>query len=69
MQERFELAAFRAGWHAARSGMPFAENPFSRGPLARFRNHWGRGWSAHVDRACRYTFVPKNSHCMEAFHV
>ncbi|SFB68804.1 hypothetical protein SAMN05216321_101133 [Cupriavidus sp. OV038] len=68
MHEQFERAAFRSGWLAARAGAPFGENPLARGPLVRFHRHWGRGWAAHVERACRLAFRPKNSDCQEAFH-
>ncbi|KVN62718.1 MULTISPECIES: hypothetical protein [Burkholderia] len=44
----FERAAFRAGWRAARAGIPFHENPL-RGPLARFVRQWGCGWAAAND--------------------
>ncbi|KWZ35193.1 hypothetical protein [Burkholderia anthina] len=48
LTELFERAAFRAGWRAARAGIPFHENPL-RGPLARFVRQWGCGWAAAND--------------------
>ncbi|ERJ35916.1 hypothetical protein L810_1173 [Burkholderia sp. AU4i] len=45
LTQLFERAAFRAGWRAARAGVPFHENPL-RGPLASFARQWGRGWAA-----------------------
>ncbi|MBB2918307.1 hypothetical protein [Cupriavidus alkaliphilus] len=69
MLDLFEIAAFRCGWLAARAGAPHSENPFTRGPLARFERQWDRGWSAHVERACELAFIPKNSDCLEAFHA
>ncbi|KVO82419.1 hypothetical protein WL21_08825 [Burkholderia ubonensis] len=45
----FERAALRAGWRAARAGVPFHENPFARGALARFARQWGCGWAAAND--------------------
>ncbi|KVC71426.1 hypothetical protein WI73_11435 [Burkholderia ubonensis] len=52
----FERAAFRAGWRAARAGVPFHENPFTRGALARFARQWGCGWAAANDCARPYSF-------------
>ncbi|WP_321799738.1 hypothetical protein [Burkholderia sp. BCC1988] len=49
MRFLFERAAFRAGWHAARAGTPFHENPFVRGALARFERQWACGWAAAND--------------------
>lgn len=49
MQFLFERAAFRAGWRAARGGIPYHENPLTRGALARFARQWGCGWSAAND--------------------
>ncbi|WP_174959657.1 hypothetical protein [Burkholderia aenigmatica] len=46
LTQLFERAAIRAGWRDARAGIPFHENPFTRGALARFERHWGRGWAA-----------------------
>lgn len=48
LTELFGRAAFRAGWRAARAGVPFHENPL-RGPLAGFARQWGRGWAAAND--------------------
>ncbi|MEN8511976.1 hypothetical protein [Burkholderia sp. RS02] len=45
----FERAAFRAGWRDARAGIPFHENPFTCGALARFARQWGCGWAAAND--------------------
>lgn len=42
----FERAVFRAGWYAALASIPFYENRFVRGPLARQR---GRGWTEVTD--------------------
>ncbi|KUZ78280.1 hypothetical protein [Burkholderia ubonensis] len=52
----FERAAFRAGWRAARAGVPFHENPFTRGALARFAHPWGCGWAAANDHARPFGF-------------
>ncbi|HDR9029914.1 TPA: hypothetical protein QDB14_004136 [Burkholderia vietnamiensis] len=52
----FERAALRAGWRAARAGVPFHENPFARGALACFVRHWGRGWAAANDYASPFSF-------------
>lgn len=41
--------AFRAGWRAARAGIPFHENPLTRGALAPFARQWGCGWAAAND--------------------
>ncbi|WP_176331591.1 MULTISPECIES: hypothetical protein [Burkholderia cepacia complex] len=48
LTDLFERAAFRAGWRAARAGVPFHENPL-RGSLACFARKWGRGWAAAND--------------------
>jgi hypothetical protein len=54
MRELFDQAAFRAGWRAARSGVPHHENPLQAGALRRFARQWGCGWSAAVESSCRY---------------
>ncbi|WP_159085645.1 hypothetical protein [Burkholderia sp. MSMB0856] len=50
MEALFVSAAFRAGWRAARAGIPFHENPLTHGALARFARIWGCGWAAANDR-------------------
>jgi hypothetical protein len=54
MRELFEKAAFRAGWRAARAGIPFHENPLKLGALSKFSRQWGCGWSAAVESSYRY---------------
>ncbi|WP_124842935.1 hypothetical protein [Burkholderia cepacia] len=49
LTQLFERAAIRAGWRDARAGIPFHENPLTRGALARFEQLWGRGWAAAND--------------------
>lgn len=55
LTQLFERAAFRAGWRAARAGVPFHENPL-RGALAQFAKQWGRGWAAANDCPRPYSF-------------
>ncbi|RQU16261.1 hypothetical protein DF153_21220 [Burkholderia cenocepacia] len=55
LTELFERAAFRAGWRAARAGVPFHENPL-RGALACFARQWGLGWAAANDCLRPYSF-------------
>ena len=54
MRELFNQAAFRAGWCAARSGIPFDENPLQAGALSTFARQWGCGWSAAVESTFYY---------------
>jgi hypothetical protein len=51
MREAFERAAYRAGQHAARAGVPFIENPFASGIFRGLAALWGQGWSAIVAAA------------------
>ncbi|KVN17943.1 MULTISPECIES: hypothetical protein [unclassified Burkholderia] len=54
LTQLFERAAFRAGWRAARAGVPFHESPL-RGALAQFAKQWERGWAAANDCARPYS--------------